>query len=203
MPDLDIISRHVPRGWRTPMRLLLNRAAPGEEVGRAILRALTACLRENRGFPGFNDFLSVLRARGAGQIDAHAAYTLVDAIERQYAHQRHAKIAGRAARQMVAEFGQAGRLDANLPEALAHRCCRSLIDHNLLGYVTPQAVGKHYPGAAEAEARGRECLDILREQLRRVARGVAFDAACRGIRAPKLPAYHRRVTRELLDQPLM
>ena len=100
MPDGDIIDRKVLRGWRTPMRMLVG-VAPSAEVSTAAVKALVHSLKENGGMPALAELHEILELRLANRVDAHSAFTRIEALERAYGHTRHAKLAAKAAKRLM------------------------------------------------------------------------------------------------------
>lgn len=203
MPDLDIVSRTVPRGWRKPMNLLLGSSASSTTV-RATVQAATASLREHRGFPGFDEFAETLDEVMHGTLDSHSAHTRLDAIELRHGHARHPKVCAHAARAILAEIG----FDRTLPMLsmrvlLARRAVSHLVETNLLGYLTPGRLRSRCPKPARVDQIQQELRGALDGLIRRLAHDVASDPTCADIRAPRISQARRLTTAELLDQSIM
>lgn len=201
MPDLDIIDRSVPRGWRGAMRVLVGNGSP-EEVAHRTKLALTRSLRENGGLPGLEELENLVRARVQGSIDPHSAHVLLDGYEHRYGHQRHAKVAARVARGMLSELNQGRPLRVPVRTAITRRFVEQLVLHNLFGRVRPE-LGKHFSGWERAHRREGECLRALSDALDNIATQLEVDPTARNLRAPRAHRGFRKRTSELLHAPIM
>lgn len=154
MPDLDIIDRNVPRGWRRPVRILLGEGTP-QEVAYEAKIALARSLRENGGLPGLDRLEAILRQRMEGGLDPHSAHVLLTTYENRFRHERHVKVAAAATRRLLVKLDQGPLSRGPLRLAVARAFLRQLLDHNMFGRIGPK-LGKHFRGRERADRRAEE-----------------------------------------------
>jgi len=201
MPDGDIIDRKVLRGWRTPMRMLVG-VAPSAEVSTAAVKALVRSLKENGGMPALAELHEILELRLANRVDAHSAFTRIEALERAYGHTRHAKLAAKAAKRLMIESVPGRRALSSLREALSERFCHDLLDHHFFDRIGPE-LGKHFHGWPQAEARRIECKQALEPLVRRIARDLAQAPEGAHLKTPPEARPSRMTTEDILSQSIM
>ena len=197
MPDLDIIDSSVRPGWRPASPLFKGTAEP-EEFARAANVALAKGLREHGGLPGAEGWFSLLRDRQSGQLDPHSAFTRARALEHQYGHHRHAKVAQRVASELLVQVGQGDRIGRDLPVVFCERFCGALSDNLFFGPIRPHLIGKHFTTRKQAQSRERDCREALKPFVERLGRTLAVRLDGEGVRAPAIRRASKRTTEELL-----
>lgn len=203
MPDLDIIDRNVPRGWRPPLKLFVGVAKP-DEVARAVSKALARSLRENGGLPGFDRWVALLDERIAGVLDPHSAFVRAEAIERELGQGRHVKVAARSVQSILAELGHSRTPALSLGRPLAEEFLRRLAQHDFFGRIRPGIVGRRrFKRIADVDERERACRQAMEPFLQRLASGLVRDPEGEELRSPSVRGTRSPTTKDLLHRSIM
>jgi len=202
MPDQDIIDKKVPRGWRASVKLFAGPASE-REVAKGVAQALTRSLRENGGMPAADRWVQLLRDRLSGELDPHSTYTVVDRIEQQLRHTRHAKVAARAVRKMLVDIDSIRLHGSDISRRLMEEFLWELTDHSFFGRLRPKVVGEErFHRIADVDRRERRCRHALEPALNKLAARLADNPGAEGLRTPRIETGAPKSTEAILDQPI-
>ena len=202
MPDLDIVERRIPSHWRRPYRLMKG-GQSAEIVAEAVLKAIAAQLRCDKGVPAFDQGLRRLSIPSSPARSHNKTLSAVaNEAERRLGQRAPVHQLRRASRRVQA-LADAGRA-LPTPGVLGREYAWELARHFLFGRVEPTLIGpdKRFgsPGnLLEFERRVREESKIGLSQLgNRLARSPSSSK----IRAPRRRRPIRS-TSQLLDEPIL
>jgi hypothetical protein len=205
LPDRDIFSRCAAPGWRTPVKCFYSTAEPAE-VACATWRATALALRRHGGLAAPPDLAAIVRDHDEGRVNAIRSLERIRAVQAEYGHDLHVRVAGVTASRMVAE-GYAGGGGA-FPDAgkhLAARFIHDLIAHHVFERKRPELMahrfGQDESLRASFEAR---CWEEIGSggRIVKVAEQLARDPSGAHVRAPANPHARRLSTDEWLTQTL-
>jgi hypothetical protein len=202
MPDLDILPRTAPPGWRAADQLIKG-CGTDEEIAKAVLQALSQSLRDGGGLPTFGRFANVAVEFAAGRCSHGQAMSEVRRIVQDNAGQRNAKVAERAVAHVLVDIANCELPGGDVHQVLAERFLWCLADHSLIGRRRPELVGGRYVDLDGACAAEEQYKAALRPKLAELASKLVRDPGAGKLRAPAMMTGPRRSTSDLLGMALM
>lgn len=217
MPDGDIFSRTIARGWRRAARLT-NAYAGATDVGRAATSGLVRTLRGAEGCPHLDDIIAVVQDVQGELVHApllmydpatvqalrKIANQHLDAIEIQSERHNHTLLATGVARAFVLRMLHKGVADDSakpLADAIATEVCVRITQRYLFDVQRPLLMGSRFHNYEEAWAWDDSVLEIMAPSINRIARALLRDTTGQAVRAPRWPR-ESSSTAELLSLPV-
>lgn len=214
MPDNDVFSRTMAKGWRKPARLA-NAGATAEEVAPYVIRALWQTLHESGGCPGLDRVVTVVRNLQGERTRAPLLFcdptevasarasgfeTLRD-IEVDVDRHKHTALAADVARACIVKIvhdDPASYHASDIGEEIAAGFCRAVIEHYQFDQQRPLLVGARFSDYGEARAWEQGVIDATASEVTKIAHGILRDTTGQALPRPRIKA-RSYPTADLLD----
>jgi len=203
MPDGDIFTRTMARGWRVPARLT-NAGTDSEGVARSVTRSLAQTLVEGGGCPMLRQIVTTIEetrqiiARTPMYASDPVAVTgffdsanqrLSDLVAAADGH-KHTQIAVDLARSVIVELIQMGHpLPDTAPSGtvIAERLCWRIVDHYHFDAQRPLLMGHRFSTFDEAQVWRAEVSAIMASRVTVIADNLERDPTGQTVRNPRWP----------------
>jgi len=198
MPDGDVFTRTLARGWRKPARLT-NAMADAERVARAQTMALAQTLIEACGCPGLADIMSTLQAverqtacvaLGGGSQDASVisdTFRCLDGIVAAADGHKHTRFAVEAARAAVVRLIESAEEQSDTAGTITERLCWHIINHYGFDAQRVLLMGTRFATYEEAQEWQAEVSRIMAPRVAVMAQALESDPTGQSVRKPRWP----------------
>lgn len=199
MPDGDIFTRTLARGWRVPARLT-NAMTDSQRVARADTKALVQTLVEAGGCPRLEDIASVVRdvecaildmmpsaSAGAGmaaRLIVESSRRLTEIVTAADGH-KHTRFARDVARSTIAGLIEGGDGAPYVHASIAEHVCWRIIDHYGFDAQRPLLMGERFTTHEQAQAWQAEVSGIMAPRVTAIAQSLEQDPTGQTVRAPR------------------